>query len=159
LHASLVVITTAGQEIMVQQIYRTQAEYLVMRGRMAGTTDVGRILLIPYDQINYLGFQKLLKEQEITAILEGTYTAAPVVEAESEDEAPPVEEAAPVKVESTPPPEPVAAPAPPKQTKPASKTVLLERVRARLAAQAGAGKPAAVKPIAERQPPEAQSRG
>jgi hypothetical protein len=148
LHDSLVVVTTAGQEIVVQSLFRMEEEYLVIRGRMAGTSDTGRILFIPYDHINYLGFQKLLKEPELTAIYEGAYAAAPAAE-DGEDGPSAEEAAAPLAVELPPPPAapptPVpprpAAPAPHKSTKQASKTVLLERVRARLAAQAKASKP------------------
>ena len=92
LHDSLVVVTTAGQEIVVQSLFRMEEEYLVIRGRMAGTSDTGRILFIPYDHINYLGFQKLLKEPELTAIYEGAYAAAPA--AEDGEDGPSAEEAA-----------------------------------------------------------------
>jgi hypothetical protein len=149
LYDSLVVITTCGQELVVQNLFRMEEEYLVIRGRMAGTSDTGRILFIPYNQINYVGFQKVLKEAEVAAIYEGTYTdAADSVDGESADGAQAMEEiAVPAKVEPPPPasPRPPAAPptAPPvqKQSKQASRTVLLERVRARLKAQADQSKP------------------
>jgi len=137
LHDTLIVTTTSGQEISVQNIVRLQGEYLVMRGRMSGTTDAGRLYLIPYDQINFIGFVKLLKEPEIAAIFNGGIVVPPAATAAPPPSGP---TQAPVGTETEPPPAiiltPPAEPPPGHDsTKGNSKVVLLERVRARLAAQ------------------------
>jgi hypothetical protein len=139
LHNSLVIMTTIGQEFAVQNIFRLEEEYLVIRGRMAGTSDAGRAFMIPYNQINFVGFTKPMKEHDLTAVYNGTYTGA--LNSEGENAAAPVVETpAPEPVEPPPAEVPTPAPAPPPapEKKPPSRVLLLERVRARLAAAAKA---------------------
>ena len=135
LHNQLALMTTIGVEIAIQNVFRMEEEYLVVRGRLSGTTDSGRIFLVPYNQINFVGLQKILKEPEVEAIFNGTHGAAAptetveVVEAEAPDEPAAAE---PPAAEATPrTPAPTSAPEP---KKPPSRQLLLERVRARLAA-------------------------
>ena len=68
-HDGLVLMATTGVEISIQTILRQEEDYLVLRGRMAGTTDSGRVFFIPYDQITYLGIVRELKEAEVNAML------------------------------------------------------------------------------------------
>ena len=134
-HANLMLVTTIGQEIAIQDVLRMEPDYLMIRGRMAGTTDAGRVFMIPYSSIHYLAFQKAMKVEEVNAVFNGT-----PVNAEAPQES----------LQAAPEPRPeAAAPAVPAQplstletlvtaaekVKPESKVVLLERVRARLAAQ------------------------
>jgi hypothetical protein len=135
LHNQLALVTTIGLEIAVQDVFRLEEEYMVVRGRLAGTTDSGRIFLVPYDQVNFIGLQKMLKEQEIEALFNGTYGAAePTTATEVAEVDEPPEADSPVE-----PPGELAAPAlsrapAPNPKKPPSRQLLLERVRARLAA-------------------------
>jgi len=144
-HNQLSIVTRIGQEVAVQQIFRIDTEYLVYRGRMSGTTEEGRVNVLPYDEMHAIVFQKPLKENQVDAILSGKDLAAlaekEVMEAAPQEIAPVVEPApppapAPKQLEPTPPPVSVATTDP--KAKPSSKVLLLERVRARLAA---AGKP------------------
>ncbi len=149
-HDALTVVTRIGQEIAIQNIFRMEENFLVIRGRMAGTTDAGRVFVIPYAELHYLGFQKPLNEEEVAAMLGSNFgsaqaTAAPAAavaesppdspSASLKAEEPPAEKPAPEPPPAKPAPEPTPAPAAEKP-KPPSSSVLLERVRARLAAQA-----------------------
>lgn len=139
LHGSLLLVTRIGQEISIQDVFRLEDDYAVLRGRMGGTTEAGRVFVMPYDEIHYLGFHKPMKEPEIAAIFGGQCAPTETAEeraVEAADLTP--ESVAPVPSEP-PPPEPAPVPAPAiEKPKPASKVVLLERVRARLAASAQA---------------------
>src|SRR5205085_2679930 len=64
-HDNLVVVTATGMEIMIRAIVRLEEEFVILRGRMAGSTDAGRVLVLPFDQINYLGFNKTMTEVDI----------------------------------------------------------------------------------------------
>lgn len=64
----LMLITTTGIEIAIQGIYRIEDDFMVIRGRQAGTMDAGRTLFVPFDQINFLGFQVSLPEAEVQAL-------------------------------------------------------------------------------------------
>src|SRR5262245_30083928 len=68
LHDSLVLVTSIGTEVSIQGILRVEEEYLVIRGRLAGTTDAGRVFFIPFNDINHLFFQREMKESEIQSL-------------------------------------------------------------------------------------------
>jgi hypothetical protein len=136
-HDSLAIVTTSGIEISIQDILRTEAEYLVIRGRLSGTTDAGRVFFIPYCQIQYVGFQKEVRVAQILAI----YGEAPPAEAaKPKADAASPESAAVEPATATepapPPPPPKENPPPPPTKSPAHlkmprKSDLLERLRAR----------------------------
>jgi hypothetical protein len=137
IHGSLTLVTRIGQEIALQDIFRLEDDYAVFRGRMSGTTDAGYVFMMPYDEIHYLGFQKPMKEPEINAIFSGQCAPPETAEQralEAADLTPPSAEPVPSAPPARPPePKPVPAAAA-EIPEPGSKAVLLERVRARLAA-------------------------
>jgi hypothetical protein len=129
---NLMLLTNNGIEISIQSIIRAEEEYVVLRGRMAGS-DLGRTLFLPYERITYIGFQKAIKEAEVRAMFgEGPLEAAPAAE---------------LKPAELPPPQPTPAPPPPPQPAPPtvtagpprsstrfplpSKSAMLARLRAR----------------------------
>jgi hypothetical protein len=73
LHQNLLVMTAVGNEIAVQDIVQLGPEYVVIRGRLAGTSDLGRAFFVPFDRIIYIGFQKAVPPTE----LYGMYGAVP----------------------------------------------------------------------------------
>ena len=110
----LVVMTTAGTEINIQTVLRLEEKYLVLRGRLAGTTDMGRIFFLPLDRLDYLAFQRALTEEEILAILGGQ----PMPGKEASESVPAVAPTAaaglaPSQPEASAGPVPVAGPTPP----------------------------------------------
>jgi hypothetical protein len=62
--AKLMMVTTSGIEIAIQSFLRIDPECLALRGRLAGSTDGGRVFFVPYAHIDYVGFQQPLKESE-----------------------------------------------------------------------------------------------
>lgn len=130
-HDNLVVVTGTGAEIMVQKILVLEEAFMIFRGRPAGSTEVPRILLIPFDQINHLAFQKPLPEAEIKTMFSGE-TPAPEAKAAPAAAVEPISE---TPIAAPPPPEsPVAPPPadPSARAAPPSKSILLARLRARL---------------------------
>jgi hypothetical protein len=129
-HDNLMLVTSAAVEIMVQRIIRLEDEFLLIRGRNSGSTDQGRVMMIPYTQLNYIGFQKALLEKEIQAIFgsvagESEFAqVAPVAESVENEELP-----EDIELEE----EPVAPAATNGKPKPPSKSILLARLRERLA--------------------------
>ena len=107
---NLVFTTTSGSEIAIQGVVRTEPDYMVVRGRLTGTTDGGGFFFLPYDQIHFVGFQKPLKEADVRAMF-GEKVFQDIVRQEtSAAPPPPVAEAAPTA-------EAMAAPAPPPPAK------------------------------------------
>lgn len=154
LHDCLVLLTTTNAEVMVQRLVRLDADFVILAGRMAGTTDGARIMIMPYDQISNIAFNKKMTDKDVAAIFgaDGILPAPaaalaktpaaeekPAEDVESEEsadddlvEANVEEEAGEVEVvaeEAT----PVATAAPAAPAVHPSKSILLARLRARLA--------------------------
>src|SRR5438128_4617816 len=67
-HNSLAIVTSVGIEINIQNLVRIEDDHVVIRGRLAGTTDTGRAFFVPYNQINYLGIVREVKEPQLRAL-------------------------------------------------------------------------------------------
>ena len=123
-HDNLLAITTNGTELAIKGLVRMEEEYLIVRGRVTGVTEEGGgIYFLPLANIEYLGFQRPVKEPELISWFGGTEAAkADASKAAAAREEPPPETI-------TPPP-----PAPGQQLPGvAAKAALLERLRARRA--------------------------
>ena len=68
LHDSLALGLTTGSEIVIQKIDKLEPDFMIIRGRLAGTQDSGRVVLIPYAQLTFVAVQKNLKDNEVEAI-------------------------------------------------------------------------------------------
>jgi hypothetical protein len=68
LYQRLVIVTVGGTEIAVGSLLRVDRELVVLKGRLAGSEESGRVLFVPYSQIDYIGFQRPLKESEFHEI-------------------------------------------------------------------------------------------
>jgi hypothetical protein len=64
LTSQLSLITRAGVEINIQNLLRIEPECIIVRGRLAASTESGRVFFIPYEQIDHIAFQKEMKEVE-----------------------------------------------------------------------------------------------
>ena len=71
----LMLITVNGTEINLQSVLRTDPDYLTIRGRLAASTEAGRVFFIPYDQICLLGYKEGIPEAKIQEMF-GTGSAA-----------------------------------------------------------------------------------
>src|SRR5262249_45616233 len=135
---NLLLMTTRGIGLAVQGLTRLEKDYVVIRGRLMGSTDEGGgFFFVPYDNILYLSFQKMVKQQEILTMYGNaepgsgvTVPAAPAGESG--------------RTGAAPAPGPAATPAAPaaaapagtpgsgvRPLMPAGKAALLERLRAR----------------------------
>ena len=119
-----VLVLKHGAAVTIDALARREAEYLVIRGRENGTTDEGRALFVPYEEILYMKVDRLVRIEDLKRMYGETVT----VKASVLDE--PKSEAAAA----------VATPAPAAAMDPAAiaKHNLLARIRAAKTA-AGAG--------------------
>jgi hypothetical protein len=137
---------------------------MILRGRMAGSADEGRVIIMPFDQVTYLAFNKMMPEAELQAMFgksastvkwltveppppaDAAIAVAPVAE---RPEGPPAAQeavAAPAAAQGADAPRSEADPGqpavpaggkvPPRPAHP-SKSLLLARLRARLANEGG----------------------
>jgi hypothetical protein len=63
-HNQLMIVTSSGIEIAVQTLLRVEADFIAIKGRLAGSQDAGRVFFIPYANIDYFGFQRDVRETE-----------------------------------------------------------------------------------------------
>src|SRR5262245_3706583 len=73
LQCQLSVVTHGGTEINVQNLLDLDGEVLAFRGRLVANQDGGRVYLIPYENIDYIGFNRMVTEEEYRT----WFTAAP----------------------------------------------------------------------------------
>jgi hypothetical protein len=138
----LCLVTTTGTELSLQSIVRMEEEFLVVRARISGSSDTGRAFFIPYDQVNFLGFTKSVREEEVQALFDGPGQYVPVARVVPDlpgmDHQP-----AHVPPEATPvqPPPPAAPPpTPAADARPLpTKSKVLANLRARLKSGPGSG--------------------
>lgn len=71
LHDSLALILTTGSELVLQKIQVLEPEYAVLRARLAGTQDGGRVVVLPYHQILAIAFTRRMTEAEVESIFDG----------------------------------------------------------------------------------------
>jgi hypothetical protein len=159
LHDTLVLVLNTGAEVVVNSIIRLERDFALLRGRMAGTMDAGRVTIVPFDQIVYVAVNKKMKEDEAQTFLgkpvrvrveapepEAEEDLEEVVDEEFLPETPAAPEPAAAAAPAANGTEPETAPAPaegaaPARPAPVSKSVLLARLRARLGKD-GSGKAA-----------------
>jgi hypothetical protein len=91
-HNNLMVVTGSGTEIAIQGILRIDHQFVALKGRLAGSQDAGRVFFIPFNQIDYLGFQSSVKDSEfrdmfdnlsLPASAQGTAAAEPAGSADA----------------------------------------------------------------------------
>jgi hypothetical protein len=63
-HNQFTVVTSAGIEIAVQGFLRIESDMVILKGRLSGSQDQGRLFFIPFDHLDYLGTSKMVKDAE-----------------------------------------------------------------------------------------------
>lgn len=144
---NLMLMTAQGTEVNVQQILRMDEDVVIVRGRIAGSNDAGRIFILPYAHFSHSGFQRPLTDAQLQAIF-GITCAAPPAKAPEAPAAEPAPPPAPEPVTAAVPV--VAAPTITAQPSPntagllarlPSKSKIIQRLRLRAEARDGANSP------------------
>jgi hypothetical protein len=68
LHDGLVLTLTTGGEVVVQRFVKLDADVAILRGRMAGTQDNGRLVVLPYSNLIAINFTRRISDAEIETI-------------------------------------------------------------------------------------------
>jgi hypothetical protein len=67
-HNTLMVRTTNGTEISLQNLLRIDYEFVIFKGRLSGSQDAGRLFILPYSNIDYCGINRFIKDEEYNVI-------------------------------------------------------------------------------------------
>jgi hypothetical protein len=76
-HDSLMLITANRTEIAIQAILRIDPDFLIIKGRLAGSQDAGRVFFIPYEQLDHIGFNRAVKDAEFNEMFAGFDAPSP----------------------------------------------------------------------------------
>ncbi|MBX9679192.1 MAG: hypothetical protein K2X38_10550 [Gemmataceae bacterium] len=80
LHDAVAIMLIDGTELIVQQVFRIDREFIVMKARLSGTTDGTRITVVPFSQIVFVSLMKPVPENDILNLFgKGIASPAPVV--------------------------------------------------------------------------------
>ena len=77
LHDALALGLSTGIEIVVQQLLRLDDEFMVLRGRTAGSNDGGRIIILPYGHLVSIAFNRRMMATEVEQIFGPSQFEAP----------------------------------------------------------------------------------
>ena len=131
LHDTLALGLTTRAEIAIQKILKLELDFMIIRGRLSGTLDAGRVMLIPYSQLAFVAVIRDLKEEEVEAIFgKGAPPAVADLPESAAGEEPRATPVAPLADATR--SVPIAAVNPAKKPEMVSKTVLLAKLRERL---------------------------
>src|SRR5262245_5973197 len=72
LHENVILTTSVGGEIALKTIIHADGEFLVIRGRITGTTDGFGFFVIPFERLSHVSFQKAVTEEDIRALFQGS---------------------------------------------------------------------------------------
>src|SRR5215207_4227045 len=64
-HKFLVVSTANGLEVAVQEISRVEDGLVIIRGRISGTADAGRLFILPYAQLSSVYVNRAVRSEEV----------------------------------------------------------------------------------------------
>jgi hypothetical protein len=136
LHDQIMLVTVGGTEIAIGGLLRIDREFVAIKGRLAGSQEMGRVFFIPFDHIDYFGFQKPLRETEFHEL----FDSLTIPDGEATGSLPPAEEPAIFAEPAPTAPAGAGAPAAPPGQAPSAppsyarlpiKSAVLERFRAR----------------------------
>jgi hypothetical protein len=68
LHDGLTIGLRSGVEIAIQAILKLEPDFIIMRGRLTGTQEGGKILMMPYAEMTVLSITRAMKDEEVEAI-------------------------------------------------------------------------------------------
>jgi hypothetical protein len=69
-HPQFSVVTTNGTEISIQLILRLEADFAIIKGRLSGSQDAGRVFFIPYASIDTFSFTNPVKESDVADLFD-----------------------------------------------------------------------------------------
>jgi len=67
-HSTVMLILNNRMEVSIETVFRVEPSYILVRGRLSGTTDGGLPFMVPYDQMTAMYLYREIKETEVEKI-------------------------------------------------------------------------------------------
>src|SRR4051794_25387311 len=77
-HPHFTLVTSNGTEISIQTFLRLEADFAIIKGRLSGSQDAGRVFFVPYASIDSFSFTNPVKESEVADLFDSLRLDAPV---------------------------------------------------------------------------------
>jgi hypothetical protein len=133
MHDGLAIGLRSGVEVAIQTILKLEPDFIILRGRLTGTQEGGKTLMMPYTEMTVLSIARPMKDTEIEAIFgkgdPPALIALPPVGADAPAAAAPAEPPAKVATVND---SAAAVNPPPRKPEQQSKSVMLAKLRERL---------------------------
>ncbi len=71
-------VTVSGTEIAISGFLRIEKELVIVKGRLSGSQEQGRIFFVPYSQIDYFGTSQITKDSEFAEVFDSFHFPEPV---------------------------------------------------------------------------------
>jgi hypothetical protein len=68
LHDGLILSLSTGTEVVVQRFIKLDTDVVVLRGRMAGSQDAGRVVVLPYSHLVSINFVRRLTDTDLETV-------------------------------------------------------------------------------------------
>jgi hypothetical protein len=122
-HTKVVFVLHSGISINMDLLFRSEPEYLVIRGREAGTNDDGRAFFLPFVEVAYVKIERVIKVSDLKTMYGVPITA-------EDENSPLTDTASATPSESANPSTAPTAPSPAMDPAAIARQNLLERIRA-----------------------------
>jgi hypothetical protein len=132
-HDCLVFTISNGNEIVLQRLIRLDDNFMVAQGRLSGSSDQGMVMVLPYDQITHVSFNKKMNDAEIQMVIGGGKSEADAAVSIQTEKPQPAEATTTTTTPEAASSGQQAQPTAPKTAGLPAKSALLARLRERLA--------------------------
>ena len=68
MQSQIMIVLNNRAEIAVELIYRLESPFVVLRGRMGGTTETGLLFVLPYDQLSGVYLTRVVSDADVQAM-------------------------------------------------------------------------------------------
>lgn len=75
-HNQYMLVTSGGAEIAIQSLLRLEEQFAIVKGRLSGSQDAGRVFFIPYANIDYVGTSQPVKDVDFNAVFDSLVVPA-----------------------------------------------------------------------------------
>lgn len=69
-HSRFTLVTANGTEIAIQQILRIEADFSIIKGRLMGSQESGRVFIVPYASIDTFSFTNSVRDSEVAELFD-----------------------------------------------------------------------------------------
>lgn len=63
-----ILVTASGTELAIQSLLRIEAEFVIIKGRLSGSQEQGRVFFLPFEHVDWLGTAAAIKDTDFNEV-------------------------------------------------------------------------------------------